>query len=224
MGEYITLWDSGELADRVFPGNEGCGSGSAMRIHLKTKPVRVRNTSDTFFILTECIGGISARHWHMRLEITGTSDYDAGHSVCASPISTDEIWILLTRHVTDTQRTSEYISLRTQVEDADESIPRHTDAVALKGQYISSMHVLVRWSRTTNCFVFCSHLSLLFTLSRCPSILNASHRRSTAGTHSNRTLFEIDISHGLLRWPIRRRWVYHHSIFRFCKYRVVAKS
>ncbi|KII95574.1 hypothetical protein PLICRDRAFT_34480 [Plicaturopsis crispa FD-325 SS-3] len=85
-----------------------------------------------------------ARHWHIRLEITGTSDYDAGHSVCASPISTDEIWILLTRHVTDTQRTSEYISLRTQVEDADEPIPRHTDAVALKGQYISSMHVLAR--------------------------------------------------------------------------------
>ncbi|KAJ7099454.1 hypothetical protein B0H15DRAFT_771653, partial [Mycena belliarum] len=57
-----------------------------------------------------------------------------------------EVWVLLTRHVVDTRRTSDYISLRVQVEDdrsgsADSSDHRR---IATKGTYTNSTHVLVR--------------------------------------------------------------------------------
>ncbi|KAJ7108465.1 hypothetical protein C8R43DRAFT_905383, partial [Mycena crocata] len=72
---------------------------------------------------------------HMRLKFHNTSRN-----------AEDEVWVLLTRHVADTRRTSDFISLRVQVEDdfagsADSDDQRK---IATKGTYTNSTHVLVR--------------------------------------------------------------------------------
>ena len=46
-----------------------------------------------------------ASNQHLRVKFNNSADED------------DEIWLLLTRHVVDTRRTSEYIALRVQIED-----------------------------------------------------------------------------------------------------------
>ena len=48
---------------------------------------------------------IVASNQHLRVKFNNSADED------------DEIWLLLTRHVVDTRRTSEYIALRVQIED-----------------------------------------------------------------------------------------------------------
>ncbi|KAF8150505.1 hypothetical protein K438DRAFT_1865522 [Mycena galopus ATCC 62051] len=58
----------------------------------------------------------------------------------------DEVWILLTRHVSDTRRTSDFSSLRVQLEDdlagnAESGDPRR---IAEKGTYTNSTHVLAK--------------------------------------------------------------------------------
>ncbi|KAJ6590028.1 hypothetical protein DFH09DRAFT_1307482 [Mycena vulgaris] len=58
----------------------------------------------------------------------------------------EEVWVLLTRHVVDTRRTSDFISVRAQLEDdltgsADSGDHRK---IATKGTYTNSTHVLAR--------------------------------------------------------------------------------
>ncbi|KAJ7736872.1 hypothetical protein B0H16DRAFT_1572895 [Mycena metata] len=57
----------------------------------------------------------------------------------------NEVWVLLTRHVADTRRTSDFISLRVQLEDdfagANSGDQRE---LAIKGTYTNSTHVLAR--------------------------------------------------------------------------------
>jgi calpain-7 len=90
---------------------------------------------------------------HLRLKFDNTND-----SV------QDEVWILLTRHVADTRRTSDFTSLRVQLEDdlagsaesADSrqiatkveqvSFIHNPEAHAAQGMYTNSTHVLVRAS------------------------------------------------------------------------------
>ncbi|KAJ7188874.1 hypothetical protein C8R46DRAFT_1056044 [Mycena filopes] len=71
---------------------------------------------------------------HLRLNFDNTSD-----SV------EEEVWVLLTRHVADTRRTSDFISLRVQLEDdlvgVDSGDQRE---IATKGNYTNSSHVLLR--------------------------------------------------------------------------------
>ncbi|KAG0708685.1 hypothetical protein DFH29DRAFT_891533 [Suillus ampliporus] len=52
-----------------------------------------------------------------------------------------EIWVLLTRHLRDTRRTSEYIALNVQEDDTVLGDPEH---IALKSNYTNSTHVLSR--------------------------------------------------------------------------------
>ncbi|GLB37855.1 putative peptidase C2 family protein [Lyophyllum shimeji] len=63
-----------------------------------------------------------------------------------SPAVEQEIWVLLTRHVTDSSRTSDFISLKVEVEDELRSTSSVTDqtTIAAKGTYTNSSHVLVR--------------------------------------------------------------------------------
>ncbi|KAG6910420.1 hypothetical protein DXG01_010775 [Tephrocybe rancida] len=58
----------------------------------------------------------------------------------------EDIWILLTRHVTDSSRTSDYISLKVEVEDDLQGTTNFVEqtAIAAKGTYTNSTHVLVR--------------------------------------------------------------------------------
>ncbi|KAG6836479.1 hypothetical protein H0H93_007648 [Arthromyces matolae] len=61
-------------------------------------------------------------------------------------IGEEEIWILLTRHINDSSRTSEYISLKVDLED---DLPARSNLfdqtiLATKGTYTNSTHVLVR--------------------------------------------------------------------------------
>ncbi|KAJ7125274.1 hypothetical protein C8R44DRAFT_875091 [Mycena epipterygia] len=72
---------------------------------------------------------------HLRLKFDSTSRNDE-----------EEVWVLLTRHVVDTRRTSDFISLRVQLEDdltgsADSGDQRK---IATKGTYTNSTHVLAR--------------------------------------------------------------------------------
>lgn len=52
-----------------------------------------------------------------------------------------EIWILLTRHLYDTRRTSEYIAMNVQEDDMVSGDPEH---VALRSNYTNSTHLLSR--------------------------------------------------------------------------------
>ncbi|KAJ6631453.1 hypothetical protein B0H10DRAFT_2207112 [Mycena sp. CBHHK59/15] len=72
---------------------------------------------------------------HMRLQFNNTSHNPE-----------DEVWVLLTRHVVDTRRTSDFISLRVQLEDdlIGSSNPGDQRTIAIKGTYTNSTHVLAR--------------------------------------------------------------------------------
>ncbi|KAH7907349.1 hypothetical protein BJ138DRAFT_1160375 [Hygrophoropsis aurantiaca] len=59
------------------------------------------------------------------------------------PVAGDEIWILLTRHLVNTHRTSEYIALNVQNKDED-GTSRDPGKIATKGTYSNDAHVLVR--------------------------------------------------------------------------------
>ncbi|RDB24959.1 Calpain-like protease palB/RIM13 [Hypsizygus marmoreus] len=58
----------------------------------------------------------------------------------------EEIWVLLTRHVVDSSRTSDFISLKVEVEDdlKGSAIAVDRTTIAAKGTYTNSTHVLVR--------------------------------------------------------------------------------
>ncbi|KAH7883245.1 hypothetical protein F5I97DRAFT_1832020 [Phlebopus sp. FC_14] len=59
--------------------------------------------------------------------------------------SDGDVWILLTRHLSDTRRHGEYISLSAKAEDEDEEMARAAiGEMNLKGSYTTSSHVLVR--------------------------------------------------------------------------------
>nr|GAT49101.1 predicted protein [Mycena chlorophos] len=60
----------------------------------------------------------------------------------------DEIWVLLTRHVTKTRQTTDFISLRAQLEDdlTGSELKDAQDTIAATGTYTNSSHVLVRLS------------------------------------------------------------------------------
>ncbi|KAK7057703.1 calpain catalytic domain-containing protein [Favolaschia claudopus] len=72
---------------------------------------------------------------HLRLTFTRTDD-------CPQ----QEMWILLTRHVADTRRTSDFISLRAELEEhlAGSTDISEPTKLATKGTYTNSTHVLVR--------------------------------------------------------------------------------
>ncbi|KAF7297900.1 Calpain catalytic domain-containing protein [Mycena chlorophos] len=60
----------------------------------------------------------------------------------------DEIWVLLARHVTKTRQTTDFISLRAQLEDdlTGSELKDTQDTIAATGTYTNSSHVLVRLS------------------------------------------------------------------------------
>ncbi|KAJ7350713.1 hypothetical protein DFH08DRAFT_115762 [Mycena albidolilacea] len=72
---------------------------------------------------------------HLRLKFDNTSDS-----------AQDEVWILLTRHVADTRRTSDFTSLRVQLEDDLAGSAESADSrqIATKGMYTNSTHVLAK--------------------------------------------------------------------------------
>jgi hypothetical protein len=55
------------------------------------------------------ISSASSRHLRLKIQESSTNDTER--------VDTQEIWILLTRHVVDTSRDSEFISLRGEVEE-----------------------------------------------------------------------------------------------------------
>ncbi|PPR00890.1 hypothetical protein CVT24_000375 [Panaeolus cyanescens] len=61
--------------------------------------------------------------------------------------SDEEIWILLSRHITSTERTSDFISLRVDIEDsfiADKNSIQKQQSLSAKGTYTNSIHFLSR--------------------------------------------------------------------------------
>ncbi|KAJ7935279.1 hypothetical protein B0H13DRAFT_2304939 [Mycena leptocephala] len=72
---------------------------------------------------------------HLRLKFDNTSDN-----------TQDEVWLLLTRHVANTRRISDFISLRVQLEDdlAGSADSGDSRKIATKGTYTNSAHVLAR--------------------------------------------------------------------------------
>lgn len=64
----------------------------------------------------------------------------------SNPEVEEEIWVLLTRHVKDSSRTSDFISLKIEVEDELQSISSVVDqtTIAAKGTYTNSRHILIR--------------------------------------------------------------------------------
>ncbi|KAG2347439.1 cysteine proteinase [Suillus weaverae] len=90
-----------------------------------------------------------ASTYHLRLNYQKTND--PAHQKAPPEPTTDngngkdstetEIWILLTRHLRDTRRTSEYIAMNVQEDDMVLGDPEH---VALKSNYTNSTHLLSR--------------------------------------------------------------------------------
>ncbi|KAJ7578544.1 hypothetical protein C8J56DRAFT_1016524 [Mycena floridula] len=93
--------------------------------------------------------------WNRSISFNGMWKFDKTENYCtrhlrvkfsSGPESSDDIWILLTRHVLDTRQTSDFGALKVQVEDetndsAKSDIP---SSVAVKGTYTNSPHVLVK--------------------------------------------------------------------------------
>ncbi|KAI6115989.1 hypothetical protein F5141DRAFT_1201863 [Pisolithus sp. B1] len=92
---------------------------------------------------------------HLRLLYSCTSS-SSQSSHDTYPVSDNDVWVLLTRHLPDTQRTGEYIAVTVDAEDewagagtSPESVPPLTGGRAnaeaeIKGTYTTSTHVLVR--------------------------------------------------------------------------------
>jgi calpain-7 len=57
----------------------------------------------------------------------------------------EEVWVLLTRHRTDTHRPSEFISLHVEYDDGHPDTPKSfADTSRTQGVYTDNVHVLVR--------------------------------------------------------------------------------
>ncbi|KAI5986901.1 hypothetical protein EDD15DRAFT_1523894 [Pisolithus albus] len=92
---------------------------------------------------------------HLRLLYSYTSS-SSQSSYDTYPVSDNDVWVLLTRHLPDTQRTGEYITVTVDAEDewadvgnSTGSAPTLTGGRAkaeaeIKGTYTTSTHVLVR--------------------------------------------------------------------------------
>ncbi|KAF7314374.1 Calpain catalytic domain-containing protein [Mycena kentingensis (nom. inval.)] len=68
----------------------------------------------------------------------------------SSPESEDEVWVLLTRHVTNTRMTTDFVSLRVELEDGlspgSADLGEQQRRIATKGTYTNNAHVLARTS------------------------------------------------------------------------------
>ncbi|KAJ7725649.1 hypothetical protein DFH07DRAFT_758588, partial [Mycena maculata] len=99
-----------------------------------------------------CADSLTGSTRHLRLKFANTSR-DAE----------EEVWILLTRHVTDTRRTSDFVSLMVQLEDnfAGSAVPGDQRKIATKGTYTNSTHVLARsrlpFQSSGSLFIFASY-------------------------------------------------------------------
>ena len=61
------------------------------------------------------------------------------------PGSSEEVWILLTRHRIETRRPSEFISLHAEYDDGHPDAPKSfADTSRTQGVYTDNVHVLVR--------------------------------------------------------------------------------
>lgn len=81
---------------------------------------------------------MEAVHQSLRLRLERPKDSEG---------SSEEVWILLTRHRIDTRRPSEYISLHAEYDDDRPDTPRNiTDFARTQGIYTDNPHVLVRTS------------------------------------------------------------------------------
>jgi calpain-7 len=75
-------------------------------------------------------------HQTLRIRLEGTKDAERPF---------EEVWILLTRHRTDTRRSSEFISLHAEYDDGHPEARKNiTDSAKTQGIYTDNPHVLVR--------------------------------------------------------------------------------
>ena len=82
------------------------------------------------------ISFLEAVHQSLRLQLERPKDAER---------SPEEVWMLLTRHRTDTRRPSEYISLHAEYDDDHPNTPKNiTDFAKTQGIYTDNPHVLVR--------------------------------------------------------------------------------
>ena len=81
---------------------------------------------------------MEAVHQSLRLRLERPKDAEG---------SSEEVWILLTRHRIDTRRSSEYISLHAEYDDDHLNTAKNiTDFAKTQGIYTDNPHVLVRTS------------------------------------------------------------------------------
>jgi calpain-7 len=81
---------------------------------------------------------LEAVHQSLRLQLERPKDAER---------SSEEVWMLLTRHRIDTRRSSEYISLHAEYDDDHPNTPKNkTDFAKTRGIYTDNPHILVRTS------------------------------------------------------------------------------
>ncbi|KAL0955704.1 hypothetical protein HGRIS_001924 [Hohenbuehelia grisea] len=93
--------------------------------------------------------------WNRRNQSSpsGTHHLQLSYDLTGTDSSDEEVWVLLTRHLNDTHRSGEYISLKVQFEDniaTNKKGSADLTKVAVKSTYTNSTHVLVRTRTPTS--------------------------------------------------------------------------
>ncbi|KIM39736.1 hypothetical protein M413DRAFT_446644 [Hebeloma cylindrosporum] len=128
IGRLLTVLDSWVRSDE--------DQGEPSRV-LQIPWSEVLNTFDGIYLSWD------PNMWERRLTFHGQLQVEFS---CDSTLD-EEIWLLLTRHVVDTHRTSDFTALRVEVEDdvaPRENAVENQHILSSKGTYTNSTHILVR--------------------------------------------------------------------------------
>ncbi|KAL1706431.1 hypothetical protein EV121DRAFT_201550, partial [Schizophyllum commune] len=95
-------------------------------------------------------GTTQTKHLRLKYEVTSSAGTDS------------EIWLLLSRHTSDTRRSNDYVSLTAQEDDIASATRQGIHRISSEGEYSNSLHVLekVRLSSSsrTGCLsIYCSY-------------------------------------------------------------------
>ncbi|KAL1675511.1 hypothetical protein EV122DRAFT_218347, partial [Schizophyllum commune] len=125
------------LFDGIYANWNPAAWASFLVFHGKWKATAENETTQT-------------KHLRLKYEVTSLANSDA------------EIWLLLSRHTSDTRRSSEYVSLTAQEDDIDSSARQGSHRISSEGEYTNSLHVLekVRLSTSSRagCLsIYCSY-------------------------------------------------------------------
>ncbi|KAL1694472.1 hypothetical protein GGG16DRAFT_122519 [Schizophyllum commune] len=163
-------------------------------------------------------GTTQTKHLRLKYEFTSSAETDS------------EIWLLLSRHTSDTRRSSDYVSLTAQEDDIDSPARQGSHRISSEGAYTNSLHVLEKVrlsssSRSGSLSMYCSYegsaaengftltafapmgveISWDKTITRPPYVMQASRfMAKNSGGNANYLTFMINPQYHLKLYPPKR--------------------